>query len=168
MAAGEQLGAMNDWQWKADLATAQERYEAAKLRMEASLAAGASQAGEDRAQMEYLRTEVERAQSRVESAELRSPIEGFVATPALQKCGGRALECRRSVCEGAGSVVGGDGHFACAKRRRAGAAGDRAVIKLDSYPQRTWSGRVSIVSPVAKTVNEERTFAARVPLGEQG
>ena len=46
--------------------------------------------------------------------------------------------------------------------------GDRAVIKLDSYPQRTWRGVVNIVSPVAQTVNDERTFAARVSLGEQG
>jgi multidrug efflux pump subunit AcrA (membrane-fusion protein) len=43
--------------------------------------------------------------------------------------------------------------------------GDKAVIKLDSYPQQTWRGVVNIVSPVAQTVNDERTFAARVTLG---
>ncbi len=38
--AGQQLGTMNNWQWKADLATAQAKYQAAELRMEASLAGG--------------------------------------------------------------------------------------------------------------------------------
>jgi hypothetical protein len=164
VAAGQQLGTMNDWQWKADLAAAQAKYEAAELGMEASLAAGSAQAGEDRAQVEYLRTAVARAQSRVDSAELRSPIDGLVATPALQSAAGEHLNAGdpfAKVLDLSSVVI----DISIAQRdvalvRR----GDRAVIKLDSYPQQTWRGMVSIVSPVAQTVNDERTFAARVPL----
>ncbi len=42
--------------------------------------------------------------------------------------------------------------------------GQTAAIKLDSYPQRSWHGRVAIVSPQAQSVDGDRTFAARVPL----
>jgi GAF domain-containing protein/multidrug resistance efflux pump len=163
--AGEQLGTMNDWQWRADLAAAQAKYEAAQLGMEASLAGGSSQAGEDRAQVEFLRAEVARAESRVSSAELRSPINGIVATPALQSAAGEHLNAGdifAKVLDLSSVVMDisvAQGDVALVR------PGDGAVIKLDSYPQRTWRGVVNIVSPVAQTINDERTFAARVPLG---
>jgi len=165
VAAGEQLGAMNDLQWKADLAAAQAKYEAAELRMEASLAGGSAQAGEDRGQVEYLRAEVARAQSRVASAELRSPIDGLVATPSLQSAAGEHLNAGDPFAKvlDLTSVVM---DISIAQSDVALVRpGDKAVIKLDSYPQQTWRGVVNIVSPVAQTVNDERTFAARVTLG---
>jgi multidrug resistance efflux pump len=167
VAAGEQLGTMNDWQWKADLAAAQAKYEAAELGMEASLAGGSPKAGEDRAQVEYLRSEVARAQSRVDGAELRSPIDGLVATPALQSAAGEHLNAGDPFAKvlDLSSVVM---DISVAQSDVALVRpGDRAIIKLDSYPQRTWRGVVNIVSPVAQTVNDERTFAARVSLGNR-
>jgi RND family efflux transporter MFP subunit len=164
VAAGEQLGTMNDWQWKADLASAQAKYEAASLGMEASLAGGSARAGEDRAQVEYLRTEVARAQSRVNSAELRSPIDGVVATPGLQGKAGEHLNAGDSFAKvlDLSSVVI---DISIAQSDVALVQpGDKAAIKLDSYPQQTWRGEVNIVSPVAQTANDERTFAARVKL----
>jgi transcriptional regulator with GAF, ATPase, and Fis domain len=164
VAVGQQLGRMNDWQWKADLAAAQAKYEAAELGMEASLAGGSAQAGEDRAQVEYLRAEVARAQSRVDSAELRSPIDGLVATPALQSAAGEHLNAGDPFAKvlDLSSVVM---DISIAQSDVALVRpGDKAVIKLDSYPQQTWRGVVNIVSPLAQTVNDERTFAARVPL----
>jgi len=164
VAAGELLGTMTDWQWKADLAAAQAKYEAAALGMEASLAGGSARAGEDRAQVEYLRTEVARAQSRVDSAELRSPIDGLVATPGLQGKAGEHLNAGDSFANvlDLSSVVMG---ISIAQSDVALVRpGDRAVIKLDSYPQQTWRGVVNIVAPLAQTVNDERTFAARVTL----
>jgi RND family efflux transporter MFP subunit len=167
VSAGERLGTMNDWQWKADLAAAQAKYEAAELGMQASLASGSAQAGADRAQVEYLRTEVARAQSRVDSAELRSPIDGLVATPALQSAAGKHLNAGDPFAKVVDlssvvmdiSVAQSDVSLV--------RPGDRAVIKLDSYPQRTWRGVVNIVSPLAQTMNDERTFAARVLLGNR-
>jgi transcriptional regulator with GAF, ATPase, and Fis domain/multidrug resistance efflux pump len=165
VAAGELLGTMNEWQWKADLAAAQAKYGAAELKMEASLAGGSAQAGEDRAQVEFLRAEVARASSKVESAELRSPIDGIVATPALQSAAGEHLNAGDTFAKvlDASSVVMdvsvAQSDVALVR------PGDGAVIKLDSYPQRTWRGAVSVVSPVAQTSEDERTFAARVPLG---
>ncbi len=165
--AGQQLGTMNDWQWKADLATAQAKYEAAELGMEASLAGGSAQAGDDRAQVEFLKSEVARAQSRVDSAELRSPIDGVVATPALQSAAGEHLNAGDSfakVLDLSSVVIDISVPQSDVALVR---PGDKAVIKLDSYPQKTWRGVVSIVSPLAQTLNDERIFAARVPLGNR-
>jgi transcriptional regulator with GAF, ATPase, and Fis domain len=165
--AGEQLGTMNDWQWRADLLAAQAKYETAQLGMEASLAAGSGQAGEQRAQVEFLRTEVARAESRVNSAELRSPIDGIVATTALQSAAGEHLNAGDTFAKvlDLSSVVM---DISVAQRDVALVRpGDGAVIKLDSYPQRTWRGTVSIVSPVAQTAEDERTFSALVPLGNE-
>ncbi len=163
--AGQQLGTMNDWQWKADLDTAQAKYEAAQLGMEASLAGGSAQAGNARAQVEFLRSEVARAQSRVDTAELRSPIDGIVATPALQSAAGEHLNAGDSFAKVLDlSSVMMDISIAQSDVDLV-RPGDKAVIKLDSYPQRTWRGEVNIVSPLAQTVNDGRTFAARVPVG---
>jgi transcriptional regulator with GAF, ATPase, and Fis domain/multidrug resistance efflux pump len=165
--AGQLLGTMNNWQWRADLAAAQAKYEAAQLGMEASLAGGSAQAGEDRAQVEFLRTEVARAESRVLSAQLRSPIDGIVATPALQNAAGEHLNAGDTFAKvlDLSSVV-----MDISVEQRDVALvrpGDGAVIKLDSYPQRTWHGAVTIVSPEAPTAEDQRTFSARVPLGNE-
>jgi multidrug resistance efflux pump len=158
---------MNDWQWRADLAAAQAKYEQAQLGMEASLAGGSAQAGADRAQMDFLRTEVARAESRVSTAELRSPINGIVATPALQSAAGEHLNAGDTFAKvlDLSSVVM---DISVAQRDVALVRpGDGAVIKLDSFPQRTWRGAVNIVSPVAQTIGDDRTFAARVSLGNE-
>jgi multidrug efflux pump subunit AcrA (membrane-fusion protein) len=42
--------------------------------------------------------------------------------------------------------------------------GQTVAIKLDSYPQVTWRGTVSVVSPEARASDGERTFTAVVPL----
>jgi multidrug efflux pump subunit AcrA (membrane-fusion protein) len=43
-------------------------------------------------------------------------------------------------------------------------AGQTAALKLDTYPQRTWHGQVSVVSPQAHAGDGERTFSVEVPL----
>jgi multidrug efflux pump subunit AcrA (membrane-fusion protein) len=41
-------------------------------------------------------------------------------------------------------------------------AGDGASIKLESFPARTYRGTVSVVSPEAEVVGEDRVFYARI------
>ena len=60
--AGDVLGTLNDWQWRTDLAAIEAKYQQAEQVMENDLAHGSAQAGADRAQTEYLRSEVARAQ----------------------------------------------------------------------------------------------------------
>jgi multidrug efflux pump subunit AcrA (membrane-fusion protein) len=41
-------------------------------------------------------------------------------------------------------------------------AGDTARLKLESFPTRTYSGSVNIVSPASEAVGESRAFYARI------
>jgi multidrug resistance efflux pump/transcriptional regulator with GAF, ATPase, and Fis domain len=164
VAAGELLGAMTDWPWRTELASAEARYQASELAMEDSLAHGSAQAGADRAQAEFLRSEVARARGRLESARLLSPIAGIVTTPALQNTAGEHLEAGAifaQVLDLSSAVVDiavDQGDIALVRR------GQPTSIKLDSYPQRSWHGAVDVISPQAQPGDGERTFAARVPL----
>ena len=164
VAAGEVLGAMNDWQWRMDSDAAEAKYRSAELVMESDLARGSAQAGADRAQTEYLRAEVARARSRVESAQLRSPISGIVITPALQNAAGEHLDAGApfaQVLDISSAVV----DIAVPQRDAALLRpGQHAAIKLDSYPQLSWHGAVDVVSPQAQADDGDRSFSARVPL----
>jgi hypothetical protein len=155
---------MNDLQWRMELNSADARYQAAMLTMESDLSHGAVEAGTDRAQVEYLKAEANRARARIENAELRSPIQGIVMTPNLQNLAGQHLvagDTFAQVLDLSSAVV----DIAIPQSEAALLrSGQPAVIKLDSYPQRSWRGTVAIVSPQAQAGDGQRTFAARVPL----
>jgi RND family efflux transporter MFP subunit len=162
--AGQVLGGMNDWQWRSDAAAAQAKYEQAQLVMQSDLARNAAQSGADRAQAEYLRSEVDRARTRLESAQLRSPINGIVVTPNLQNAAGQHLDAGAAFAQ----VLDLDSpeiQIAVPERDAAMIApGQAAAIKLDSYPQRTWRAPVASVSPEAVAGDGDRTFTAEVPV----
>jgi multidrug resistance efflux pump/transcriptional regulator with GAF, ATPase, and Fis domain len=164
VAAGDLLGTMNDWQWRTELDSSEAKYRSAELVMEASLARGSAEAGADRAQAEILHAELARARSRLEDAQLRSPVAGIVATPALQNAAGEHLNAGDTfaqVIDLSSAVVDvavAQGDVALVR------AGQSTAVKLDSYPQRSWHGSVDVVSPLPQSGDGERTFAARVPL----
>jgi GAF domain-containing protein/multidrug resistance efflux pump len=164
VAPGEVLGSLNDWQWRTELASSEARYQQAVLLMQDDLAHGTAQAGADRAQAEYLRAEVDRARTRHDSAELRSPIAGIVVTPNLQNIAGQHLDAGATFAQVL-DLNTANIQIAIPERDAALLApGEAAAIKLDSYPQRTWRDRVSIVSPEAQVGDGVRTFAAEVPV----
>ena len=164
VAAGQVLGAMNDWQWRSAVASSEAKYQEAALVMESDLARGSARAGVDRAQVEYLRAEAARARMRLANAQLRSPIAGIVVTSNLQNAAGEHLDAGASfaqVLDLSSAVV----DIAIAQSNDALLrVGQHAAIKLDSYPQLSWHDAVAIVSPEARATNGERTFTARVPL----
>jgi HlyD family secretion protein len=161
---GQVLGAMNDWEWRTDLASTEAKYQQAMLVMQNDLAHGAAQSGADREQAEFLHAEMERARTRVDDAQLRSPIDGIVVTPALGNTAGKHLDAGTAfaqVLDLSTAVV----QISIPERDTVlMSPGQNVAIKLDSYPQRTWHGTVSVVSPEAKAGDGERTFTAMVPL----
>ena len=164
VAAGEVLGALNDWQWRTNLAAAEAKYQQALLEMEDDLAHGSARAGTDRANVNYLRSESAQARARLESAQLRSPIAGIVVTPNLENAAGEHLDAGApfaQVLDLNSAVV-----RIAVPERDAGLlrSGQPAAIKLDSYPQRTWHDAVSVVSPQAVAGDGERTFSVEVPV----
>jgi RND family efflux transporter MFP subunit len=164
VAAGEVLGALNDWQWRANLAAAEAKYQQALLVMEDDLAHGSARAGSDRANVNYLRSEAAQARARLESAQLRSPIAGIVVTPNLESLAGEHLDAGAAfaqVLDLNSAVV----RIAVPERdAELLRSGEPAAIKLDSYPQRTWHDAVSVVSPEAVAGDGERTFSVEVPV----
>jgi GAF domain-containing protein/multidrug resistance efflux pump len=164
VSTGEALGAMNDWQWRTDLASSEAKYQEAMLVMQTDLAHDAPQAGADRAQTDFLRSEVARARSRLEGTQLRSPINGVVITPALQNVAGAHLDAGApfaQVLDLSSAII----NIAVPQRDAALVRpGQSAAIKLDSYPQRSWHNTVAVLSPEAQQTDGEGTFAARVPL----
>jgi GAF domain-containing protein/biotin carboxyl carrier protein len=162
--AGDLLGSLNDWQWRSDLAAADAKYQEAMLVMQNDLARGAPQAGADRAQTEYLHSEVARIRARIDSAQLRSPITGIVVTPNLENSAGKHLaagDAFAQVLDLKSAVV----EVAVPERDAPLLqAGENAAVKLDSFPQRTWRSEVSVVSPQAQVGDGVRTFSAEVPV----
>lgn len=164
VAAGQALGALNDWQWRADLASSEAKYQEAMLVMQNDLAHQSAQAGADRTQADYLRSEAVRAQTRVDNAELRSPIVGVVVTANLENAAGKHLDAGDAfaqVLDLSSAVI----QVSVPERDvTLLSSGQAASIKLDSYPQRTWHDSVSVVSPVAQPADGERNFTAEIPV----
>ena len=164
VARGDVLGAMNDWQWRAELASSEAKYQQAMLVMQNDLSRGAAQSGADRQQAEFLHAEFDRARARVDEAKLRSPIDGIVVTPDLQNVAGKRLDAGTAfaqVLDLSSALV----QVSIPERDTVlMSPGERVAIKLDSYPQRTWRGTVSVVSPEAKAGDGDRTFTVEVPL----
>jgi RND family efflux transporter MFP subunit len=162
--AGEVLGQMSDWQWRTELVSAEAKYQQALLAMQSDLARGAAQSGADRTQAEFMRAEVARAQARLDNAQFRSPIDGVVVTPDLQNLSGKRLDAGTTfaqVLDLSSAIV----QVAIPERDLVlMKPGEEVAIKLDSYPQRTFRARISIVSPEAKAVDGDRTFNIEVPL----
>jgi RND family efflux transporter MFP subunit len=160
---GQVLAEMEGWNFRSALAAAQSKYETAMLEMNKALAANdGTEAGMRRVQADYWKTEVERAKQLVEKTQMRSPIDGVVATPHVEDFAGRKLEPGDSFAE----IVDTSEAIVDVAIDEADAgllkAGQGAVVKLNSYPTRTFHGEVEVVSPKGTVVLDGAIFYARV------
>jgi RND family efflux transporter MFP subunit len=160
---GQVLAEMEAWNLRSALAEAQAKYESAMLQMSRALAANdGTEAGVHRIQADYWKAEVDRAGQLLEKAQLRSPIDGVVATPHVENFAGRKLQQGDSLAEVVDTsettvdVAVDDIDAGLLKE------GQNAVVKLNSYPTRTFHGDVVIVSPKAEILHETPVFYARV------
>jgi len=160
---GQVLAEMDAWNLRAALAEAQSKYETAMLQMNHALATNdGSEAGVMRVQADLWKAEVGRAGQSLEKAQLRSPISGVVATPHVENLAGRKLQEGDSFAEIVDTsqaivdVAVDDVDAGLLKN------GQKAVVKLNSYPMRTFRGDVLIVSPKAEILHETPVFYARV------
>jgi RND family efflux transporter MFP subunit len=160
---GQMLAEMQAWGFRSALAEAQSKYESAMLQMNHALAANdGSAAGVHRVQADYWKSEVDRARQSLEKTQLRSPIDGVVATPHVENFAGRKLQQGDSFAEVVDTsqaivdVAIDDTDAGLLK------AGQKAVVKLNSYPTRTFQGNIIIVSPKAELLRDATVFYARV------
>jgi len=163
VSAGAVLATLSDWQYRAQLAAAQAKYETAVSQMNRALNSNdGGEAGIQRVQADYWPSELVRARERLDRTQLRSPINGVIATPHVEDLLGRKL-------------LPGDTFAEVVDTSRAIVdvaideddvlllhSGENASIKLEGFPTRTFHGVVTVVSPRSKVEGTDRFFFARV------
>ena len=160
---GQELAEMEAWNVRSALAEAQAKYESSMLQMNRALANNdGTEAGVHRVQADFWKAEVDRDRQLLDRAQLRSPIDGIVATPHVENFAGRKLQQGDTFAEVVNTLqavidVGIDDTDAGLMK-----PGQKAVVKLNSYPTRTFRGNVAIVSPKAELQHETPVFFARV------
>ena len=95
-------------------------------------------------------------------AQLRSPIDGVVATPHVDTFAGRRMQFGDTFAE----VVDASNTMVDVGIDAADVSllsiGQNAAIKLNSYPMRTFRGKVAVVSLKGEAQGDTRVFFARV------
>jgi len=162
---GQVLAEMDAWDLRSALASAEARYQAVLLQMNHALASNdGAEGGIQRVQADYWKNEVAHAQELLGRAQLRSPIDGVVATPHVDTFAGRRLQFGESFAE----VVDTSSAMVDVAIDAADVGmlrnGENAAIKLNSYPTRTFHGTVAVVSPKAEVQGDSRVFFARVAI----
>jgi RND family efflux transporter MFP subunit len=160
---GTVIASLEDWEYRAALAAAKAKYQTAVAQMDHALANNdGSQAGMEKAQADYWSSEVARAQERLDRTAIRSPIDGVVATPQLENAVGRKLKVGESfvdIVDNSQTMV----DVAVAENDVALLrSGENTSLKLDGFPERTFHGRVDVVSPQGVLQGDDRVFFARV------
>lgn len=160
---GTVLATLEDWPYRADVAAAQAKYQTALSQMDRALANNdGAEAGIERTQAEYWASELSRARARLEKTQLRSPIDGLVATPHIEDTVGRSLNPGDTFAEvvdtsRADVDVAVEEEDVSLLR-----PGEMTSVKLETFPTRTFRGEVVIVSPKSQLQADERVFYARV------
>jgi GAF domain-containing protein/multidrug efflux pump subunit AcrA (membrane-fusion protein) len=160
---GTVLATLADWQYRAELAGAQAKYNTALSQMNHALATNdGTGAGILRTQADFWASEVSRDRERLEKTLLRSAIDGLVATPHIEDTIGRNLNPGDTFAEVVDTSVANVDVAIDERDVPLLRPGAKAVVKLEGFPTRTFRGEVKVVSPKAQVENEERIFYARL------
>jgi len=160
---GSVLADLEDWDYRADLAAAEGKYEEAMATMNRALAQNdGTLAGNEQRKVDYLRAEVMRARERLDRASITTPIDGVVTTPSVESSVGRRLVHGDTFAEvievspvtADVAISEQDAALLC--------TGEQASIKLESFPLQTFRGEVTVVSPQSQVQADRRFFVARV------
>jgi RND family efflux transporter MFP subunit len=160
---GAVLAELEDWNYRADLAAAEAKYSEAMETMNRALAQNdGTLAGNERVKVDYFKAELARARERMDRVTIRAPFDGVVTTPQVQNSVGRRLmhgDTLAEIMETSHVTV----DLAVPEDDVTLLQSDeRASIKLESFPLRTFRGRVTVVSPESQVQSDQRVFIARV------
>jgi RND family efflux transporter MFP subunit len=167
--SGALLADLDDWEYRGDLSSARAKYQLAESEANRTLAANdGAESGILRVQSRYWASEVKRLEEKLDKTHLRTPIAGWVTTPQVENLVGRKLSAGDDFAEVADSSVSTIDVSIAQDDLPLLRAGDRAAIKLEGYPTKTFRGTVKVVSPKSQIEQEQRVFYARVdvPNGE--
>jgi len=112
--------------------------------------------------VDYWTTEVARSRERLQKTQLRSPIDGIVATSHIEDSVGHDLKPGDTFAEVVDTSeatvdVAIDEHDVALLR-----TGESASVKLEGFPARTFRGELTVVSPKGQLEGDEHVFYARV------
>jgi len=166
---GAVMGALEDWDYRSALAAARAKRETAITLMNRALAANdGTEAGIQQAQADYWTAEVARAEERLDRTLVHSPIEGVVATPHLENLVGRKLKVGETFAD----IVDNSQALVDLTIDQSDiglvAAGQKARVKLDSFPSRTFQGEVVVISPLGRLERDTSIFYARIAVSNPG
>jgi RND family efflux transporter MFP subunit len=160
---GQVIAEMESWDRQTALAAAEARYQTALLQMNHALASNdGAEAGVQRVQADYWKTEVANAQQLLDRAQLRSPIDGVVATPHIDTFVGRRLQFGDTFAEVVDASTAIVDVAIDDKDVVLLQTGQRGAVKLNGYPTRTFRGTVETVSAKGEPQGDSRVFFARV------
>ena len=160
---GALLAHMQDWEQSADVARAQAKYNSANEEMNRALAMNdGALAGRKRVEADYWRGELERARGKLEAAKLQAQINGIVATPHVEDMAGKMLTAGSPVMELVDTTAVTVDVAVPERDVALVHPGANAGVKLESFPTRTFHGKVVIVSPKGEVQGDGRVFFARV------
>ena len=163
---GDVLADMEEWDYRSALGAAQAKLSTANAAMNQALATNnGSEAGVQRVQVDYWRSEVERARQRLEKTHLRAPIAGVVSTPHIQNLAGRHLGVGDGFAEVSDTTqatvdVAVDENDVALLNHPSNPM--KASVKLDGFPAETFKGTVEVVSPKSEASGDHRVYYARV------
>lgn len=160
---GTPLAKLDDWKYRSDLSAAQAKYETAASQMNRALASNdGTEAGIQRVQADYWSAEVNRDKERIEKTTLRSPIDGRVATPHVEDLVGLTLSAGDTFAEVVDTAQAGIDVAIDEVDIPRVQSGEKAAVKLEGVPSRTFRSAVTVVSPKAELQGNQRFFFARV------
>jgi RND family efflux transporter MFP subunit len=160
---GAALVQMTDWGQRAELASAQAKYNTATGQMNRALVLNdATGAGQHQLEADYLRGEVARSNERLSRMTLHAAIAGMVATPHVEDLVGKKLLSGDPLIE----LVSTDNMIVDVAVPERDVellkVGHPATIKLESFPTETFHGTVDVISPSGQIVGDSRVFFARI------
>jgi RND family efflux transporter MFP subunit len=160
---GAPVATLENWEYRAALSAATAKRQIAVAQMDRALAnSDGTEAGIQKAQADFWASEVARAEQRLAKTVIRSPIDGVIATPHIENLVGHKFKEGESFAdivdnsEELVDVAVGESDVSLLK------PGQSVSLKLDGFPERTFHGKVAVVSPQGVLENAEPVFYARV------
>jgi RND family efflux transporter MFP subunit len=165
---GAVLAELENWNYRADVAAAEAKYSEAMATMNHALSQNdGTLAGTERVKVDYFKAELTRARERLDRTTIRAPFDGFVTTPQVQNSVGRRLmhgDTFAEIIESSHVTVDVAVPENDVMLLR---SGERASIKLESFPLRTFRGDVTVISPQTQVESDQRFFMTRVNVPNQ-
>jgi len=166
---GAILASLEDWNYRAEAAAAQAKFDEAAASMNHALSVNdGTQAGTERVKADYWRAELIRSRELLDRTAIRAPFDGIITTPQIENSAGRRLMPGDTLAELVQTAqVSVDVNIPESDAALL-QSGERASIKLESFPVRTFHGIVTVVSPQGQVQSDKRFFVARVNVSNEG